>query len=186
MEGPIESRQRPKRDYTVRTESGSLKFGVPIGTSIYTDTECMHPGCETRKFSLGYCKMHYTRSRNGSPPMDAPRRKLKGEAVWSEWRVAKDGYVVRSKQYREDGKHVRLHQSQHRTYWEEAYGPLLEGQNIHHKNGVRSDNRLENLELWDVRQPKGQRPEDKLEYAKEIFLKYAEPGTKWEQFENKS
>lgn len=118
--------------------------------------------------------------------MDAPRRKLKGEAVWSEWRVAKDGYVVRSKQYREDGKHVRLHQSQHRTYWEEAYGPLLEGQNIHHKNGVRSDNRLENLELWDVRQPKGQRPEDKLEYAKEIFLKYAEPGTKWEQFENKS
>lgn len=125
--------------------------------------------------------MHYTRHRNGSPPMDAPRRRLKGEAVWSEWRLSSDGYVVRSKQYREGGRLIRLHQSEHRVVWEEIHGPLLPGQNIHHKNGVRHDNRPENLELWDTTQPKGQRVEDKLAFAREMFERYAEFGETWVQ-----
>ena len=83
-------------------------------------------------------------------------------------------------QYRgADGKQIRLHQSQHRVVWEEVNGLLLPDQNIHHKNGVRHDNRLENLELWDVRQPRGQRPEDKLAYAREMFERYAPVGAVW-------
>jgi hypothetical protein len=50
---------------------------------------------------------------------------------------------------------------------------LLPNENVHHINGNRQDNRIENLEIWDTRQPKGQRIPDKIEYAVEILKQYA-------------
>jgi hypothetical protein len=49
---------------------------------------------------------------------------------------------------------------------------LTADENVHHKNGVRGDNNLENLELWNTSQPAGQRPADKVEYAKAILRLY--------------
>lgn len=49
---------------------------------------------------------------------------------------------------------------------------LLPGETVHHKNGVRGNNRIENLELWVSWQPSGQRPEDLLEWADEIIKRY--------------
>jgi hypothetical protein len=62
---------------------------------------------------------------------------------------------------------------EHRYVMEQHLGrPLKDFENVHHKNGVKTDNRLDNLELWVTKQPKGQRPEDLIEYAEWILKTY--------------
>jgi hypothetical protein len=86
------------------------------------------------------------------------------------WRK-QDGYLVANIQY-PDGRWGLL--LQHVLVMEQHLGrPLVKGENVHHKNGDRSDNRIENLELWNTTQPSGQRPCDKIEYAVEILRLYA-------------
>jgi hypothetical protein len=56
---------------------------------------------------------------------------------------------------------------------EEYLGRKLEpGENVHHKNGVRDDNRIENLELWTTSQPYGYRVDDAVEEALATLRKY--------------
>jgi hypothetical protein len=69
---------------------------------------------------------------------------------------------------------VNGHVLEHRKVMSEVLGrPLLATEQVHHINGIRHDNRLENLELWSVQQPSGQRTEDKVVYALEILQQYA-------------
>lgn len=123
--------------------------------------KCTVEGCDLPHDSKGLCNPHYMRHKLGIPldgPIKHPTHK-RGEGS------IKDGYRV----FDIDGKRVGEHQlvmSRH------LGRPLLPGETVHHKNGVRDDNRLENLELWSSSHPPGQRVADKVAWAKEILALY--------------
>jgi hypothetical protein len=62
---------------------------------------------------------------------------------------------------------------QHRKIMEEHLGrPLRREETVHHVNGDRSDNRIENLELWSSRHGKGQRVSEKIEFSRTFLQDY--------------
>lgn len=72
-----------------------------------------------------------------------------------------------------DGSTDRIGRLLHRVVMEAHLGrALLPGETVHHRNGNRADNRPRNLELWVTPQPKGQRPPDLANHARELLALY--------------
>ncbi len=121
---------------------------------------------ETRTVLCAFCGWVDGEKKGDRLVCAVKRRELKANLVTAPGttRVTR-GYVQEF-----DGTKWR---SQHRMVMETILGrKLLKGENVHHKNGHRGDNRPENLELWVTFQPSGQRPEDLVAYAMEILKRY--------------
>lgn len=145
-------------------DGSDMDAPVPVRDS---SRACKIEGCEGKYKGLGYCRLHYERFKNGSD-MDAPVRQ-KNPGHWGKWGPAGNGYIARNRLV--DGK--LENQKQHRFVMAEHLGrDLLPHESVHHINGIRDDNRLENLELWSTSQPYGQRAVDKVAWAREIIALY--------------
>lgn len=130
------------------------------------DGSCLYEECARPAEARGYCGGHYAQVREGRP-LKPLRQLQKGGA----WRLQGGGYIGRSVVLVKGQRQTT--EWQHRTVMEGILGrPLLPTESVHHKNGVRTDNRPENLELWSVSQPAGQRVTDKVKWAREILALY--------------
>ncbi len=101
-------------------------------------------------------------------PLEDLRKSTRGgpkKAPSGTGHIDKNGYRVR----RSNGSPVFEHRLVMEALLER---PLFPDENVHHRNGDRSDNGPENRELWSTSQPRGQRVEDKVEWAVAILVRY--------------
>jgi hypothetical protein len=118
--------------------------------------QCSVKGCERLRKGALYCHLHTERLRRTGEVGPAQPTRVRGVV-----KPTKEGY---RRINLPDGRRVL----EHVYVKEQDLGRrLVPGENVHHKNGIKDDNDLGNLELWLVMQPTGQRVTDLMEYIAE-------------------
>ena len=130
---------------------------------------CSVPDCDRWSHADDICSTHYRRVSNRADlRADEPIKTAQGLGFLNH------GYKIvpipRELRYLTNG---RTPAEEHRLVMAIKLGrPLTADEAVHHRNGVRTDNRIENLELWSTAQPSGQRTVDKVAFALELLRRY--------------
>lgn len=117
------------------------EFATDLRFGLRPARDCSIDGCDrdTRGGARGWCGLHYDRFRRYGDPLHQTRprtgRRVDHNGYVRRWApehptAGSDGYAL-----------------EHRLVWWDAHGPIPAGYHIHHANGIKTDNRLENLEL---------------------------------------
>jgi len=178
------------------------RHGDPLGVPAPREQKlCSIPDCSTYVKARGWCQLHYKNWQRQGDPLLSYRDTLTcscskctalrpDENFWcskhfamiltgkhpeeiesqSGWWINAYGYIIVSFP-KVEGQTRRL--SQHRLVMETYLGRELDPtETVHHKNGIRDDNRLANLELWSKAHVPGQRVKDQIEWAHAILARY--------------
>ncbi|HWB65288.1 MAG TPA: HNH endonuclease [Mycobacteriales bacterium] len=130
---------------------------------------CTVSDCTNNATARGLCTTHRARVRKaGDVLADVPIRRVSGTGSISHgYRIVP---VPKAMRWLVGGDRTA---AEHRLVMAEMLGrPLTDDESVHHRNGIRTDNRVTNLELWSRYQPRGQRVSDKLDYAFELIRRY--------------
>ena len=124
----------------------------------------------------GWCEKHYQQRRKyGDPTKSFRFRRKPGEIM----HFRKNDYIFR-KMPDHPNANAKGYIAEHVYVISQFLGRgLFPGEEVHHRNGIRKDNRLENLELWQRKHPPGQRVTDLIKFSLETLRRYADQPQLW-------
>lgn len=148
--------------------TGDIQAGRPLERRV--NTICIVASCERDAVARGLCHTYANRKRKyGDVQAAKPIREVPGT-----------GYINHGYRYVPVPSELRCltagntPYAEHRLVMAKALGRAQwPDESVHHINGDRLDNRIENLELWTRWQPSGQRVLDRITHALELIERYA-------------
>lgn len=143
------------------------------GPYISRQGPCLVDGCDLARDSRGLCTKHFRRWQTRGTTDQNPLRRALGSGS-----VSAKGYLIVAcpPEFSAMGhtrSNGRTTVAEHRLIMARHLGrPLLRHETVHHRNGVRLDNRLENLELFTGLHGNGANVADAVARAKELLRLY--------------